>query len=95
MRKKDDTILELPENNRLTLWFDSCIFDQTILMRLLYLLSRRTAALPEVLLYCCDGNCLTEKDFKGGEKVYRSRRFDLFSREKKFSSSPRTIYPRQ
>ena len=28
-----------------------------------------------------------------GEKIYRSRRFGLFSREKKFSPSPRTIYP--
>ena len=69
LQKMDDTILELPENTRLILWFDSCIFDQTILMRILYLLSRRTAVLPEIRLYCCDGNCLTEKDFKEGQPL--------------------------
>ena len=69
LQKMDASLLELPENTRLVLWFDACIFDQTILMRLLYLLNRRKAALPEVQLYCCDGNCLTEKDFKEGKPL--------------------------
>ena len=30
---------------------------------------------------------------QGEKKIYRSRRFGFFSREKKFSPSPRTIYP--
>ena len=62
----DDTILTLPDNATLMLWFDSCIFDQTILMRILYLLNRKRTANPEVFLYCCDGNCLTSEDFESG-----------------------------
>lgn len=66
LQKMDDTILTLPDNATLMLWFDSCIFDQTILMRILYLLNRKRTANPEVFLYCCDGNCLTSEDFESG-----------------------------
>jgi hypothetical protein len=70
----DDTILNCPDNTRLMLWFDSCIFDQTILMRIFYLLCCRKNALPQVFLYCCDGNCLLEKDFKDGQAQLLSSR---------------------
>ena len=35
LKKLDDSILDLPASSALMLWFDSCIFDQTILMRIL------------------------------------------------------------
>ena len=66
LKKMDEFILELPENSNLILWFDSCIFDQTILMRILYLLSQRKREMPSVFLYCCEGICLTEHDFRDG-----------------------------
>jgi len=65
LRKMDETVLRLPENATLMLWFDACLFDQTILMRILSLLDRRTAAL-NVFLYCCDGSCLQKADFMRG-----------------------------
>ena len=54
LKKSDDAILDLPENAALYLWFDSCIFDQTILMRILYLLHRKNDPSVRVFLYCCD-----------------------------------------
>ena len=64
--KMDEAVLLLPENATLMLWFDSCIFDQTILMRILSLLNRNHAAV-NVFLYCCDGHCLGKTDFMRGE----------------------------
>lgn len=66
----DEAVLSLPENSTLMLWFDSCMFDQTILMRILSLLNRKHTAI-KVFLYCCDGNCLKKADFMQGnaEKV--------------------------
>ena len=66
LQKMDDAVLTLPPDAALMLWFDSCIFDQTILMRILYLLGRRQNGMPEVFLYCCKGNCLEEQDFQQG-----------------------------
>ncbi|MBO4632291.1 MAG: DUF1835 domain-containing protein [Lentisphaeria bacterium] len=64
--KMDEAVLLLPENVTLMLWFDSCMFDQTILMRILSLLDRKNAA-RNVFLYCCDGNCLEKADFMRGD----------------------------
>ena len=74
LQKMDETILGLPDKSTLMLWFDSCIFDQTILMRIMYLLNRIKTDV-KVFLYCCDGNCLKINDFKEGE----SRRIQLLS----------------
>ena len=68
LQKQDDTILDLPENATVMLWFDACIFDQTILMRILYLLYNKHSDLPEIFLYCCDGNVLRTNDFMLAEK---------------------------
>ena len=64
--KMDEAILLLPEDSTLMLWFDSCMFDQTILMRILSLLDRKKA-LGNVFLYCCEGNCLEKADFMQGD----------------------------
>lgn len=66
LQKMDDSLLELPENKLLMLWFDSCIFDQTLLMRILYLLHLRTTPVADIFLYCCNSNSLTLEDFKKG-----------------------------
>ena len=66
LKKLDDTILTISKDVNVTLWFDSCIFDQTILMRILYLFAIKTIPLPKVFLYCCNSNCLTLDDFKIG-----------------------------
>ena len=64
--KMDEAVLLLPTDATLMLWFDSCIFDQTILMRILYLLNWKDTA-TNVFLYCCDGNCLGKTDFMQGD----------------------------
>ena len=64
--KMDEAVLLLPENATLMLWFDSCMFDQTILLRILSLLNRKDTAI-NVFLYCCNGNCLKPADFIEGE----------------------------
>ena len=69
LQRMDDALLSLPENASLMLWFDSCIFDQTLLMRILYLLNSRKNGLPEIYLYCCKGNCLAAHDFQRGAEV--------------------------
>ena len=66
LQKMDETLLELPENSRLMLWFDCCMFDQTMLMRILYLLAQRKTPLRQVFLYCCKTNILTAEDFLRG-----------------------------
>ena len=66
LKKLDDSILDLPESSSLMLWFDSCIFDQTILMRILHLVNRKKNGTGNVFLYCCKGNCLTIEDFRQG-----------------------------
>lgn len=66
LQQMDETLLSLSNNGELMLWFDSCIFDQTILMRILYLLKQKNVPLPRIFLYCCDGNCLKLNDFKLG-----------------------------
>ena len=71
LQKLDDSVLNLPENAALILWFDSCIFDQTILMRILWLVEQRKSTMPKVLLYCCQGNCLAEEDFKNSSGAIR------------------------
>ena len=71
LQKMDEAVINLPQNSTLMLWFDGCIFDQTILMRILYLLHQRTTGLPEIFLYCCNSNCLSLEDFRRGaaEKI--------------------------
>lgn len=71
LQKMDEAVLNLPQTSTLMLWFDACIFDQTILMRILYLLDQKKKELPEIFLYCCSTNCLTLEDFQRGaaEKV--------------------------
>ena len=77
LQKLDEAVLSLPERSTLMLWFDSCIFDQTILMRILYLLGLRKK-LPKIFLYCCEGNCLQKKDFlEAGSKKVRLQPEDL------------------
>ena len=66
LRKLDETILDLPEMSTVVLWFDSCIFDQTLLMRILHLFNCRKNGDVDIFLYCCEGNCLTLDDFKQG-----------------------------
>ena len=66
--KMDEAVLSLPAGADLMLWFDSCIFDQTILMRILFLLGRNPNAV-NVLSYCCDGHCLKKADFMEGEPI--------------------------
>ena len=78
LQKMDETLLQLSGNDRLMLWFDACIFDQTILMRILCLLHQKQTEIPEILLYCCDSNHLTMEDFQRGktEKI-RLTAYDL------------------
>ena len=64
--RMDNMILEAHKNSSFVLWFDSCIFDQTLLMRILYLLYRHLNFSPRVFLYCCNSNCLTLEDFQLG-----------------------------
>ena len=66
--KMEEAILSLPGGAVLRLWFDSCLFDQTILMRILSLLDRNENAV-NVFSYCCDGNCLKKADFMKGKPV--------------------------
>ena len=66
--KMDDAVLSLPEDAALVLWFDACMFDQTILMRILSLLNRNPNAI-KVFLYCCDGCCLEKADFVTGKPL--------------------------
>ena len=65
LRKMDEAVLFLPDDATLMLWFDSCMFDQTILMRILSLLNRKHTA-ADVFLYCGDGYCLEKADFLRG-----------------------------
>ena len=65
LQRMDEAILGLPDKSTLRLWFDSCIFDQTILMRIMYLLNRNKADVT-VFLNCCDSFCLGKDDFKEG-----------------------------
>jgi hypothetical protein len=67
LKKMDETLLKLEETDELTLWFDACIFDQTILMRILYLLNQQREKLTKIFLYCCKSNCLSFEDFQKGE----------------------------
>ena len=69
--RMDNMILEAHKNSSFVLWFDSCIFDQTLLMRILYLLYRHLNFLPRVVLYCCNSSCLTLQDFQQGNSKMR------------------------
>ncbi|MBR2872691.1 MAG: DUF1835 domain-containing protein [Lentisphaeria bacterium] len=66
LQQMDETVLSLSSDSKLMLWFDRCIFDQTILMRILYLLKQQKAPLPRIFLYCSESNCLKLDDFKFG-----------------------------
>ena len=66
LEEMDNRILNLPDNSTLQLWFDACIFDQTLLMRILSLLALSGNASVRVFLYCCEGNCLSSNDFDLG-----------------------------
>ena len=48
--KMDETILNLPLKTDAILWFDSCMFDQTLLMRILSLFNRKKEMSGNVLL---------------------------------------------
>ena len=71
LQKMDDRILNGGGMCSLVLWFDSCIFDQTLLMRILYLLNRNQSNTTPVFLYCCNSNCLTLEDFQRGSSKMR------------------------
>ena len=75
--KMDEAVLLLPEGATLMLWFDSCIFDQTILLRILSLLGRNGNAV-DAFLYCGDGHRLEKADFlRGRAEKIRLRPGDL------------------
>ena len=89
LQKMDETVLALPDKSRVMLWFDSCFFDQTMLMRIMYLLNRiKTDVI--VFLYCCDGNCLRINDFKDGE----SQRVQLLPYDLKVAEEAWTLFIR-
>ena len=71
LQEMDNMILEADGTSSFFLWFDSCIFDQTLLMRILYLLNRNQSNPPQIFLYCCDSNCLTLEDFQQGSSKMR------------------------
>lgn len=91
LRKMDEAILELPENATLMLWFDSCIFDQTILMRILYLLELKKCDPIDVFLWCCNGNCLTENDFQTG----MSKKLRLLAQDFQLGAEAWNLFCRQ
>ena len=67
LQRMDETLLkELPQRD-VVLWFDSCIFDQTLLMRILYLLNAQKST-RRIFLWCSDNNCLTADDFREGSE---------------------------
>lgn len=66
LKKMDDAILNLPEKSSVMLWFDACMYDQTLLMRILWLFCRKKNDGCNIFLYCCDSDCLTENDFQSG-----------------------------
>ena len=66
LQNMDEAVLFLPDGASLVLWFDACIFDQTILMRILSLLSRNPNDI-RVFLYCCDSCRLDKADFMTGQ----------------------------
>ena len=66
LKKMDDAILNLPEKSSVMLWFDACMYDQTLLMRILWLFHRKKSDNCNLFLYCCDSDCLTENDFQSG-----------------------------
>ena len=68
LREMDEAVTLLPEESVLTLWFDSCMFDQTILMRIFFLLGLNGNTV-KVFLYCCDGNCLKKADLTEGKPL--------------------------
>ena len=90
LRKLDEAILFLPEKTSLMLWFDSCMFDQTILMRILYLLAG-TEKENKVFLYCCDSNCLKKGDFQQGI----SRKVRLLPRDWKTAAEAWKLFLRK
>ena len=67
LQRMDDTLLERSGKGDLMLWFDGCLFDQTLLMRILYLLNSQKNK-GNVFLYCSDNNCLTLDDFCQGKR---------------------------
>ena len=91
LQKLDDALFALPENARLILWFDACIFDQTMLMRILYLLAQRKNPIPQIFLYCCSGNALTADDFQQG----RAKCVQLSSDELQTAAKAWKLYCRQ
>lgn len=71
LQDMDNAILDLPPEASLMLWFDACIFDQTILMRILYLLRQKAGKRPHTYLYNSRSNVLVPDDFQRGntEKI--------------------------
>lgn len=88
--KMEEAVLLLPANSTLMLWFDSCMFDQTILMRILSLLDRNGNAV-NVFLYCCDGNCLKKADFMQGD----SQKIRLLPHDWQTAGEAWTLFVRQ
>lgn len=66
LEKMDNAILNPGENTEFCLWFDGCMFDQTLLMRILFLFSRSSAPRRRIGLFCCDGFCLEAEHFRNG-----------------------------
>ena len=69
LQNMDETILNLPQDSTVILWFDACIFDQTILMRILWLLQQKGENLPRIYLYNSSSNILLMDDFKRGTQI--------------------------
>ncbi len=62
LRKMDERLFCLRGTDRVVLWFDACMFDQTILARILYLLS----VLPErpQIFLNCQNVCWDAEEFR-------------------------------
>ncbi len=65
LEKTEDAILKAGENTEFCLWFDGCMFDQTLLMRILFLFSRSSVR-RKTALFCCNGFCLKAEHFRNG-----------------------------
>lgn len=86
VKKLDETLLHIQKNSKVFLWFDACIFDQTLLMRILSLLNKRENNIPEIYLYCCSGNILTKTDFiMGVSQSVQLQKKDLETANKAWS----------
>ena len=90
LQRMDDTLLTESPQRDVMLWFDSCIFDQTLLMRILYLLHGQKSK-RRVSLYCSGNNCLTAEDFRQGAQG----RFCLTAEEIRYGACAWRLFQRR